>query len=240
MDTSLRTGYYRHFFGIQCPSLRQFCCILSHGYTNSSLFQPYFACLYSLFDLCCIISVSKKGFYCFSKTATLLPLLPKWKAILLPLLPQMKGNFAPLCPLLRRAWFLHHTPFCNNNFTWTRAWNVMGKVKNKLRKSLMLKHNRNMYFWTTMHKLSTNIWTWNILSFLAWGELTAFSLLLFAFHESVAPSETRYCANNVYLQLLVNFFQQNTLVCKRDHLGCSIWLMSSQSIKISNVVLHIV
>ena len=36
-------------------------------------------------------------------------------------------------------------------------------------------------------------------SLLAWGALTALSLLIFDFRESVARSETRYCDNIVYL-----------------------------------------
>ena len=42
-----------------------------------SLFQSNFVFLCSLFDLLCIISMSKKGFNCISKGIPMLPLLPQ-------------------------------------------------------------------------------------------------------------------------------------------------------------------
>ena len=46
-----------------------------------------------------------------------------------------------------------------------------------------------------MHKLSTIIRTWNVLSLLAWGEFTAFSFLIFDFYELAAPYKAIYLDN---------------------------------------------
>ena len=89
---------------------------------------------------------------------------------------------------------------------------------------------RKMNFWTMMHNLYTNIWTWNILSLLAWRELTALSLLLFDFCKLVAPSKTKYYANIFCLQLFINVSREKILICKISHLGCSVCLMQWFSI----------
>ena len=41
------------------------------------------------------------------------------------------------------------------------------------------------------------------------------------------------------LSLFVNFFQYKALICKRDHLGCNIFQLGSQSIKTSYIVSNI-
>ena len=65
------------------------------------------------------------------------------------------------------------------------------KIKYQLRKSLKMKYSHNMYFWGTIHKLSTKIWKLIALFFLSWGVLTPLSFLLFDFHESVVASKSR-------------------------------------------------
>ena len=88
-----------------------------------------------------------------------------------------------------------------------------------------------------MHKLFINIWTSNVLSSLALGELTALSLLLFDFHDLVALSKTIYCPKFLYLQLFMKFFLMKNIDMQERPIPCRIWLMGSQSIKASNAVL---
>ena len=70
--------------------------------------------------------------------------------------------------------------------------------------------------------------------------LRTFSLLLFNFRELVSPRETSYCANITCLESFINFFQQKTLICRSDHLGCNVLLTGFPSIKTSKIGLYIV
>ena len=80
----------RHLFEtfLFCPFGRAY---ISHSNTHSSLLQSYFACLFCLSDLLCIISLSKKGFFCISKRALLPPPAPPYE--------KQEGYLLPSAPL---------------------------------------------------------------------------------------------------------------------------------------------
>ena len=81
-----------------------------------------------------------------------------------------------------------------------------------------------------MQKLSHSIWKWKVLSWLAWEEMTTLSLPLFDYRELVALMKLDTVPTlSIYNYLYT--FSKKALICKRDHLGCSIWLSINQNIQ---------
>ena len=67
-------------------------------------------------------------------------------------------------------------------------------------------------------------------SLLTGEELAASKHFGFDFLRLFAPSEPIHSANIVHSYLFANF-QQKTLICKREDLGCDIWLSINENIQ---------